>query len=134
MRNLPKLKLLVLVLALVAFLAIPAAANATLTYTKGNTKPKVYIAENNGKGAKSIGAGRNSRISPDGETVIYERETSQGSEMRLYSVAVEEEPADAQPLDRKLRLRLVARLDQDRRAHRPPQRGADVARDRHRRR
>jgi Tol biopolymer transport system component len=87
MRNLPKLKLLVLVLALVAFLAIPAAANATLTFTKGNTKPKVYIAENNGKGAKSIGAGRNSRISPDGETVIYERETNQGSEMRLYSVA-----------------------------------------------
>jgi Tol biopolymer transport system component len=87
MRNLPKLKLPVLVLALVAFLAIPAAANATLTFTKGNTKPKVYIAENNGNGAKSIGAGRNSRISPDGETVIYERETNQGSEMRLYSVA-----------------------------------------------
>jgi Tol biopolymer transport system component len=87
MRNLPKLKLPVLLLALVAFLAIPAAANATLTFTKGNTKPKVYIAENNGKGAKSIGAGRNSRISPDGETVIYERETNQGSEMRLYSVA-----------------------------------------------
>src|ERR1700729_2028174 len=88
MRNLPKLKLLAIVLALVAFLAIPAAANATLTYTKGNTKPKVYIAENNGTGAKSIGAGRNSRISPNGETVIYERETKQGSEMRLYSVAV----------------------------------------------
>jgi Tol biopolymer transport system component len=88
MRNLPKLKLPAIVLVLVALLAIPAAANATLTYTKGNTKPKVYIAENNGTGAKSIGAGRNSRISPDGETVIYERETKQGSEMRLYSVAV----------------------------------------------
>jgi Tol biopolymer transport system component len=88
MRNLPKLRLPALVLALVAFLAIPAAAQATLTYTKGNIKPKIYIAENNGKGAKSIGAGRNSRISPDGETVIYERETGQGSEMRLYSVAV----------------------------------------------
>jgi Tol biopolymer transport system component len=88
MRNLPSLRLPALVLALVAFLAIPAAAQATLTFTKGNTKPKVYIAENNGKGAKSIGAGRNSRISPDGETVIYERETNQGSEMRLYSVSV----------------------------------------------
>lgn len=87
MRNLPSLRLPALVLALVAFMAIPAAAQATLTYTKGNTKPKVYLAENNGKGAKSIGAGRNSRISPDGETVIYERETNQGSEMRLYSVA-----------------------------------------------
>ncbi|HEY0278175.1 MAG TPA: hypothetical protein VGC32_07895 [Solirubrobacterales bacterium] len=88
MRNLPKLKLPVVVLALLAFLAIPAAASATLTYTKGNTKPKVYLAENDGQGAKSIGAGRNSRISPDGETVIYERETNQGSEMRLYSVPV----------------------------------------------
>jgi Tol biopolymer transport system component len=88
MRNLPKLKLPVLALALVAFLAIPAAAQATLTYTKGTSKPKVYIAENNGKGPVSIGAGRNSRISPDGETVIYERETKQGSEMRLYSVPV----------------------------------------------
>src|ERR1700721_586573 len=87
MAKLPSLRLPALVLALVAFLAIPAAANATLTYTKGNTKPKVYIAENNGKGARSIGAGRNSRISPDGETLVYERETKQGSEMRLYSVA-----------------------------------------------
>src|ERR1700753_614692 len=87
MRNLPKLKLLVLVLAFAAFLAIPAAANATLTYTKGTSNPKVYIAEDNGKGAKPIGAGRNSRISPDGKPVVYEREPKQGSEMRLYSVA-----------------------------------------------
>jgi Tol biopolymer transport system component len=87
MRNLPKLKLAALVLALVAFLAIPAAAQATLTYTKGASKPKVFIAENNGSGAKSIGAGRNSRISPNGETVVYERETKQGAEMRLYSVS-----------------------------------------------
>jgi hypothetical protein len=88
MRNLPKLKLPVLILALVAFLAIPAAAQATLTYTKGLSKTKVYIAENNGKGAKSIGTGRNSHISPNGETVVYERETKQGGEMRLYSVPV----------------------------------------------
>jgi Tol biopolymer transport system component len=88
MRNLPKPKLAALVLALAAFLAVPAAANATLTYTMGLAKPKVYLAADNGSGAKSIGAGRNSRISPDGETVIYERETKQGAEMRLYSVAV----------------------------------------------
>jgi Tol biopolymer transport system component len=88
MRNLPSLRLPAAVLVLVAFLAIPAAAGATLTYTKGLSKPKVYIAENDGKGAKSIGAGRDSHISPNGETVVYERETKQGSEMRLYSVAV----------------------------------------------
>jgi len=88
MRNLPKLKLFALVVALAAFLAVPAAANATLTYTKGFSKPKVYVAEDNGSGAKAIGAGRNSRISPDGETMVYERETKQGAEMRLYSLAV----------------------------------------------
>jgi Tol biopolymer transport system component len=86
MRNLPSLRLPAAVLVLVAFLAIPAAAGATLTFTKGISKPKVYIAEDNGTGAKSIGAGRNSHISPNGETVVYERETKQGSEMRLYSV------------------------------------------------
>src|ERR1700754_1150140 len=88
MRNLPSLRLPAAVLVLVALLAIPAAAGATLTYTKGLSKPKVYIAENDGTGAKSIGAGRDSHISPNGETVVYERETKQGSEMRLYSVAV----------------------------------------------
>jgi hypothetical protein len=88
MRNLPKLKISALLVALFALLAVPAAANATLTFTKGTSKPKVYIAEDNGTGAKSIGAGRNSRISPNGETVVYERETKQGVEMRLYSLAV----------------------------------------------
>lgn len=88
MNTLPQRKLLAAVLALAAFLALPAAANATLTYTKGFAKSRVYIAQNNGKGARSIGTGRNSHISPNGETVIYERETKQGGEMRLYSVPV----------------------------------------------
>ena len=69
MPTLPQSKLLAAVLAVAALLALPAAANATLTYTKGFTKPQVYIAEDNGKGAKSIGVGRNSHVSPDGETV-----------------------------------------------------------------
>jgi Tol biopolymer transport system component len=88
MPTLPKLKLPVALLVVVALLALPAAAGATLTYTKGFVKPHVYYAENNGKGEHQIGLGRNSRISPDGETVIYERETSSGAEMRLYSVAL----------------------------------------------
>src|SRR6201992_2619902 len=88
MRNLPSLRLPAAVLVLVAFRAIPAAAGATLSYTKALSRPKCYIAENDGKGAKSIGAGRDSHISPNGETVVYERETKQGAEMRLYSVPV----------------------------------------------
>lgn len=86
MPNLPKSKLIPALLAVAAMLALPAAASATLTYTKGFEKPQVYVAGDNGKGGKSIGAGRNAHVSPDGETVIYERETKSGAEMRLYSV------------------------------------------------
>jgi Tol biopolymer transport system component len=86
MPTLPKLKLPAALLVLIALLALPAAAGATLTYTKGFQKPRVYYAEDNGKGAHAIGAGRNSHVSPDGETVIYEKETKSGAEMRLYSI------------------------------------------------
>jgi Tol biopolymer transport system component len=88
MLDLPKLKLPAALLVVVALLASPAAANATLTYTKGPGKPRVYYAENNGKGEHQIGVGRNAKISPDGETVIYEKETGSGAEMRLYSIAL----------------------------------------------
>jgi WD40-like Beta Propeller Repeat len=87
MPNLPKLKLLPVVLALAAFLAVPAAAQATLAYTKGLENSRVYVARDNGSGARQIGPGRNAHVSPDGETVIYERETKSGEEMRLYSVS-----------------------------------------------
>lgn len=88
MPTLPKSKLIPALLAIVALLALPAAANATLTYTKGFNKPHVYIAQNNGKGGKSIGLGSNSHISPNGESVVYERLTGSGAELRLYSVSV----------------------------------------------
>lgn len=88
MPTLSQLKLPAALLALVALLALPAAAGATLTYSKGFQKPRVYYAEDNGRGAHQIGLGRNSHISPDGENVIFERETKNGGEMRLYSVAL----------------------------------------------
>ena len=87
MPTLPKLKLLPVVLALAAFLAVPAAAQATLAYTKTLASNRVYVAQDNGSGARLVGPGRNPHVSPDGETVIYERETKSGAEMRLYSVA-----------------------------------------------
>jgi Tol biopolymer transport system component len=88
MPTLPKSKLIPALLVVAALLALPAAANATLTYTKGFQKPHVYFAEDNGKGAHQIGLGRASHVSPNGETVIYERETKSGAEMRLYSIPV----------------------------------------------
>jgi hypothetical protein len=86
MPNSPKL---LAALALVAaLLALPAAAGATLSYTKGINKPRVYVAEDNGKGARQVGIGTNSHVSPDGEWVAYERESSSGtSELRLYQVS-----------------------------------------------
>jgi Tol biopolymer transport system component len=88
MPTLSKLKLPAALLVAIALLALPAAAGATLTYTKGFSKPRVYYAEDNGKGEHQIGVGRNAHISPDGETVIYEKETGSGAEMRLYSIAL----------------------------------------------
>lgn len=86
MPTLPKSKLILALAVLAALLALPAAASATLTYTKGFEKPQVYVAGDNGQGGRSIGLGRNAHVSPDGETVIYERETKSGAEMRLYSL------------------------------------------------
>jgi Tol biopolymer transport system component len=84
-----RLKALSTLLAVAALLALPAAANATLSYTKGIQKPRVYVAEDNGKGARQVGVGRNSHVSPNGEWVAYERESSSGtSELRLYQVDI----------------------------------------------
>jgi dipeptidyl aminopeptidase/acylaminoacyl peptidase len=88
MPTLSKLKFPAALLVVLGLLALPAGAGATLAYTKGFSKPRVYYAEDNGKGAHQIGLGRNAKVSPDGETVIYEKETKSGAEMRLYSIPV----------------------------------------------
>jgi Tol biopolymer transport system component len=88
MTDFSKLKLPAALVVVIALLALPAAAGATLAYTKGFAKPHVYYAEDNGKGEHQIGLGRNPKISPDGETIVYEKETKSGAEMRLYSVAL----------------------------------------------
>jgi hypothetical protein len=81
-------KVLAALLAVAALLALPAVANATLSYTKGIAMSHVFVAEDNGTGARQVGVGRNSHVSPDGEWVAYERETKNGfAELRLYQVA-----------------------------------------------
>lgn len=89
MPTLPKLKLVPALLAVVALLAVPAAAQATLAYTTNVFHPHVTVAQDNGKGAKRIGAGINPKVSPDGKLVVFEREPSPGKapEMKLYDVA-----------------------------------------------
>ncbi len=86
--GLPRTRLFAAALAVAASLAVPAAANATLSYTKDLNQPTLYYAKDNGKGAKKIGPGYNSLVSPDGESVIFERSTPDGAELRLFSVGV----------------------------------------------
>lgn len=70
--------------AAAAFLALPAAAQATLVYVKGPLHPAVYVAMDNGSSARKVGAGRAPRISPDGESIVYLREGKNGAqEMKL---------------------------------------------------
>jgi len=85
----PKLKLTVLLAALVALLAVPAAAQATLAYTTNVFHPHITVAQDNGKGAERIGAGTNPKVAPNGKLVAFEREPAGGKdpEMKLYDVA-----------------------------------------------
>jgi Tol biopolymer transport system component len=85
----PKSKLIPALFAVVALLAVPAAAQATLAYSTHVFHPHVVVAKDNGKGAKAIGAGTNAKVSPDGKLVAFEREPADGKgpEMELYDVA-----------------------------------------------
>jgi Tol biopolymer transport system component len=84
-----KLKALPALFAVAALLALPATAGATLSFTKGIQKPRIYVAEDNGSGARQVGPGTNSHVSPNGEWVAYERESASGtSELRLYQVDI----------------------------------------------
>jgi len=78
----------VLAVAVIALLALPAGAQATLAYTTNLFHPHVTVAQDNGKGAKRIGAGTGAKVSPNGELVIFEREGKgkAGPEMKLYDV------------------------------------------------
>jgi dipeptidyl aminopeptidase/acylaminoacyl peptidase len=80
-------KTVLVLAALAAFLALPAAASATLAYTTNVFHPHVWVAQDNGKGAKGIGAGLNPHVSPNGELVVFEREAKDHTpEMKLYDV------------------------------------------------
>jgi hypothetical protein len=53
-------------------LALPAAAQATLVYTKVGGKGSVWIAADDGSGARKLASNAGlPRISPDGQTVAY---------------------------------------------------------------
>jgi Tol biopolymer transport system component len=83
----PRLKLLAVASALVALLVVPAAAHATLAFVRSPIHSTVFVANDDGSGAKKLGAGFDPRVSPDGETVIYLHEgAGHAQQMKLYSV------------------------------------------------
>jgi hypothetical protein len=62
---------LVSVLVVAALLAAPAVAQATLAYVRNPFHPAVFVAGDDGSGAKKVEAGELPRVSPDGNSVAY---------------------------------------------------------------
>ena len=74
MSSLPKFRLLALLLSAAALLAaLPAAAQATLVFSRNSLNPVVFKANDNGSGVQRIGSGFNPTISPDGQTIVFFR-------------------------------------------------------------
>jgi len=71
MSTFPKPKLLLSVLVLVALLAFPAVASATLAYVKNPLDATVFVADDDGSGARKVETGHNPRVAPDGLSVAY---------------------------------------------------------------
>lgn len=88
MPNPPKSKPLLSLLAVaVALLALPAAAQATLVFTKSPLNPSVYAANDNGSGIHKIDKGTQPDVSPDGANVAYYHEgPGHAAELRLAPV------------------------------------------------
>ena len=66
-----KPKLLVSALVVAALLTIPASANATLAYVKNPLHATVYVANDDGSGARKTAAGHEPKVAPDGLSVAY---------------------------------------------------------------
>jgi len=87
MPSLPKFQLLGALVAATALLALPAAAQATLVYVKNPMHPAVFAANDNGGGAFKVGPGSNPRVSPDGDVIAYQRESSGGRRQLMLAAA-----------------------------------------------
>jgi dipeptidyl aminopeptidase/acylaminoacyl peptidase len=84
----PKPKLFLPVLALAALLAFPAAAGATLSYTRGTLHRAVFVAADDGSGAHKVGPGSNPHVAPNGLVVAYLQEgADEPQELKLATVA-----------------------------------------------
>jgi Tol biopolymer transport system component len=69
-----KLSLVLSALVLAALLALPAAAQATLAFVRNPAHPTVFVAGDDGSGAKKLAPGENPHVSPDGKIVALLRQ------------------------------------------------------------
>ncbi len=83
-----KFRLIAAAAAAAALSALPAAAQATLTYVKNPMQPSVFVANENGGGAFRVGPGTNPKVSPDGDVIAFQHEKSGGKrELKLAAAA-----------------------------------------------
>lgn len=68
-----RLRPAILLFVAVVVLAVPASSQATLVFTHNPLNSTVYVAKDNGSGARKVGAGSNPRVSPDGQTIVFYR-------------------------------------------------------------
>jgi Tol biopolymer transport system component len=83
----PKSKLLLPLLTAILLLALPAAAQASLSFVRGQLNRVVYVAKDNGTAVTKIGPGDSPHMAPDGATVAYFHEgPGHAAELKLAPV------------------------------------------------
>lgn len=80
MPTLAKPKLLLPALVVAALLALPAGASATLSYVKNPFNSTVFVANDDGSGAKKVEAGHNPHVAPNGLSVAYLHEGAKNAQ------------------------------------------------------
>ena len=73
-------KLLLPALVAAALLALPAGASATLSYVKNPFNATVFVANDDGSGARKVETGHNPHVAPDGLSVAYLHEGAKGAQ------------------------------------------------------
>ena len=94
MPSLPKFSLLGALVAVIALLALPAAAEATLVYVKNPMQPGRLRRQRQRRRRLQGRAGTNPRVSPDGDVIAYSREGSSGKRALMLAAAAGRRLAD----------------------------------------
>ena len=76
----PTLLKLLLPALVAALLALPAGAGATLSYVKIPLQATVFVADDDGSGARKVATGHNPHVAPDGLSVAYLHEGPKGAQ------------------------------------------------------